>query len=112
MRCSNSCGFSPAYCQMTEMTGISIFGKISVGVLKSTNGVANSRASAHTMNVYGRRRARRTIHMDLVKCEPRAGRGNQARVRKECVIGGANTRIPAETRLDSFARGAGRACAV
>src|SRR3954447_26254358 len=98
MRCSNSCGFSPAYCQMTEMTGISMFGKMSVGVRSRMNGVANNRASAQTMNVYGRRRAKRTIHMELEKRSAAAGRGNRARVRNEFVNGVANTRTEAETR--------------
>src|ERR1700730_2727164 len=46
-------------------TGMSISGKISVGVRSSTTGVSKRIASASTINVYGRESANRTIHMGL-----------------------------------------------
>ena len=40
-----------------------MFGKMSVGVRRSTRGVINSNAMAATKNVYGRLSASWTIHM-------------------------------------------------
>jgi hypothetical protein len=51
--------------QATEMTGISIFGKMSVGVRRITAGLSKRMRIARTTNVYGRLRANRTIHMDV-----------------------------------------------
>src|SRR5215470_16385138 len=45
------------------MTGILMFGKMSVGVRKSTIGVRRMMTSAITINVYGLWRAKRTIHI-------------------------------------------------
>ena len=39
---------------MIETTGMSISGKMSVAMLRRTNGVASRISSAITMNVYGR----------------------------------------------------------
>jgi hypothetical protein len=44
-----------------------IAGKMSVGVLTRTNGVIKTSSNAATTNVYGRRRARRTIHMAFLR---------------------------------------------
>src|SRR5437773_1391892 len=63
IRCSISRAFSPAYCQMTLTTGISMAGNISVAVRSNTKGVVNRSNSAATTNVYGRRRASRTVHI-------------------------------------------------
>src|ERR1700730_17345259 len=49
---------------MMLMTGMSIDGRMSVGVVISTNGVASRIMMAITMNVYGRLRARLTIHIE------------------------------------------------
>src|SRR5262245_5625627 len=43
-------------------------GKMSVGVLVRTKGVIKSTSKAATTNVYGRRRARRTIHITCLRC--------------------------------------------
>src|ERR1035441_2627453 len=66
MRPSISSGLRPVYCQATAMTGILISGKISVGVRRITTGARIRISSATTINVYGRLRASRTIHI-LVK---------------------------------------------
>jgi hypothetical protein len=63
MRRSISSGGRPAYCQITETTGMSISGKMSVGVRTSESTPKMTTSSAPTMNVYGRCRAIRTIHM-------------------------------------------------
>src|ERR1700733_9295956 len=63
MRPSISSAFIPVYCQMEARTGISIFGKTSVGVREITNGLISRTSSASTMKVYGRERATRTIHI-------------------------------------------------
>src|SRR5580658_93373 len=63
MRPSISSAFIPVYCQMEARTGISIFGKMSVGVREITNGLISRTSSASTMKVYGRERAIRTIHI-------------------------------------------------
>src|ERR1700683_263117 len=70
-RVSKSSGFSPVYVQATEMTGMSIFGKMSVGVRRMTAGLSKTMRIARTTNVYGRLRANLTIHMDV----PLHGRG-------------------------------------
>jgi hypothetical protein len=46
---------------MTLTTGMLISGKMSVGIVRSANGVASRISIAITMNVYGRRSARPTI---------------------------------------------------
>src|SRR5579863_2354002 len=45
------------------ITGMLMLGKMSVGVRNSTNGVSSTITSANTINVYGRFRAKRTIHI-------------------------------------------------
>src|ERR1700733_8859106 len=47
------------------MTGMSILGKMSVGVRRMTAGLNNRMRMARTTNVYGRLRASLTIHMDV-----------------------------------------------
>src|SRR6185295_14714991 len=66
MRPSTSFGERPLNCQMTEMTGMLISGKMSTGVRAMVRTPPMAIRSAITMNVYGRRRARRTIHIALV----------------------------------------------
>src|SRR4029077_20654947 len=63
IRPSNSSGFIPVYCQATAITGMSIFGKISVGVRRIMTGLNTKMRTARTMKVYGRSRATRTIHI-------------------------------------------------
>src|ERR1700681_3141959 len=50
---------------MTLMTGISMFGKMSVGIVTIDRSPSTAISSATTTNVYGRRRASRTIHMTV-----------------------------------------------
>jgi len=51
------------YCHATAITGMSMFGKISVGVREIITGLRTKMSTARTMNVYGRSRATRTIHI-------------------------------------------------
>src|SRR5258708_38278109 len=64
MRFSISSGGRPLYDQITDSTGISMFGKISVGVRMIVSGPTIRSSKASTTNVYGRRSASRTIHME------------------------------------------------
>ena len=48
---------------MTLITGMLISGKMSVGMVRSANGVASTISIAITMNVYGRRSASATMDM-------------------------------------------------
>ena len=68
MRPSISSAFIPVYCQMEARTGMSIFGKISVGVREITKGLIRRMRIASTMKVYGRERATRTIHIQNFTC--------------------------------------------
>src|SRR5438874_1296923 len=52
---------------MMLTTGMLMAGKMSVGVRSRTNGVSKRRSKDATTNVYGRRRAKRTIHI-LFSC--------------------------------------------
>src|SRR5262252_6104951 len=63
MRPSSSSALRPLYCQATAMTGMLMEGKMSVGVRAMTTGLTMRIRSARTMNVYGRSRAIRTIHI-------------------------------------------------
>src|SRR5580704_10658156 len=63
IRPSISSAFMPVYCQMEARTGISIFGKMSVGVREITKGLIRRMIIASTIKVYGRERATRTIHI-------------------------------------------------
>ena len=65
MRPSISSGFRPVNCQATAITGMLMFGKMSVGVRRMATGLAIRIKSASTMNVYGRLSATLTIHMRL-----------------------------------------------
>src|ERR1700722_11151123 len=70
-RPSNSSGFMPENCHATAITGISMFGKISVGVRKIMMGLRTKMSTARTMKVYGRSRATRTIHITRTPpCKP------------------------------------------
>lgn len=61
-----SCDEKPLYDQTMLTTGISMFGKMSVGVRRIASGPAIRMRIASTAKVYGRRRASRTIHMTNV----------------------------------------------
>src|SRR5215470_16896104 len=63
MRSVISCAESPSYCQTTLMTGMFISGRISTGVRVIAMGLRIRINSAITINVYGRRSARATIHI-------------------------------------------------
>src|SRR5205809_247131 len=63
MRPSTSFGDSPLNCQMTEMTGMLISGKMSTGVRAIVRTPPMAISIAITMKVYGRRSARRTINI-------------------------------------------------
>src|SRR5947209_4571165 len=62
-RFSISSGEVPPYCQMMVTTGMSIFGKISVDMVTMETVPSTRISTAITTKVYGRLRARRTIHM-------------------------------------------------
>src|SRR5689334_6376894 len=70
IRPSTSFGESPLNCQMTEMTGMLISGKMSMGVRAIVSTPPMAMSIAMTMKVYGRRRARRTIHMASENATP------------------------------------------
>src|ERR1700751_3962923 len=65
MRFAICSGESPVYCQMMETTGMLMLGKMSVGVLRTASGPRIINRSARTAKVYGRRSARRTIHISF-----------------------------------------------
>src|SRR3984893_10781730 len=73
----------PVNCHATAITGISIFGKISVGVRRIMTGLKTKISTARTMKVYGRSSATRTIHiigpLALESRTNRAGHENQMR---------------------------------
>src|SRR5580704_7016583 len=64
MRLDISDGTRPVYVQMTLITGMLIAGKMSTGVRSSMTGLIRNNRSASTMNVYGRRNASFTIHIE------------------------------------------------
>src|SRR5580698_4628901 len=68
IRPSISSAFMPVYCQMEARTGMSMLGKMSVGVREITKGLIRRIRSANTIKVYGRERATRTIHILLGYC--------------------------------------------
>ena len=51
IRPSTSSAFKPAYCHATEITGMSILGKMSEGVRRIITGLAIRMSSAITMKV-------------------------------------------------------------
>src|SRR5580704_16421863 len=63
IRCSMSFGSIPGQVQTTLMTGLLISGNTSAGVRWMATTPKMMTRSDATTNVYGRRRARRTIHM-------------------------------------------------
>ncbi len=63
MRVDISCAESPVYCHTTVTTGISIFGKMSVGIDVMLKAPSSRIRNAKTAKVYGRRSASRTIHI-------------------------------------------------
>src|SRR5207244_5950037 len=70
MRPSTSFGESPVNCQMIEITGMLISGKMSTGVRAMGSTPPMAISVAITMKVYGRRRARRTIHIARPRALP------------------------------------------
>ena len=56
-----SSGDRPAYCQATPITGMPMFGKMSVGVFSAASTPTIRISTARTMKVYGRCSATRTI---------------------------------------------------
>ena len=63
MRFSISSGDRPPYVQTTLTTGMSIYGKMSTGMLMIALAPRMAISTAITTKVYGRRRANRTIHI-------------------------------------------------
>src|SRR5712692_7912554 len=90
MRPSTSFGESPLNCQMIEMTGMLIWGKMSTGVRAMVSTPPMAISIAITMNVYGRRRARRTIHM----VEPQFETGSAALLRRAPFASGDRAERP------------------
>src|SRR5258708_17854570 len=83
-----SLALRPVYCQTTLTTGMLMDGKMSVGVRSRTNGVSNKSSKAATTKVYGRRRAKRTIHIlcpQSVGEFPQFGRAARTRSRQQVV---------------------------
>src|SRR5665213_772458 len=66
MRSAICSGERPLYIQTTVTTGISMFGKISVGIERMLKTPRIRIKSAKTTKVYGRRSASRTIHIGLL----------------------------------------------
>ena len=62
MRPSISSAFIPVYCQMEARTGMSIFGKMSVGVRDITNGLISRTSRASTMKISQRTQSCRICH--------------------------------------------------
>src|SRR5712691_4665149 len=73
----------PVYCHATAITGISMFGKISVGVRKIMTGLRTKMSTARTMKVYGRSRATRTIHISRTLFTPIANRSREIQTSDE-----------------------------
>ena len=67
MRRSISSGEMPPYDQITLTTGMSTSGKMSVGMRRIDTMPSSATTIAATTKVYGRRRARRTIHMAMLE---------------------------------------------
>ena len=70
MRSPNCDAGIPVYWNTMETTGMSMFGKISLGVRTIANAPAISSSSAATTNVYGRLRASLTIHIKFCPLRP------------------------------------------
>src|SRR5436305_3057153 len=64
MRLSISSGDSPPYCHTMLTTGRSIYGKMSTGMVAIETAPRIAINSAMTTNVYGRRSASLTIHIN------------------------------------------------
>src|SRR5690348_1102949 len=69
IRDSISSGDMPSYRQITEITGMSTSGKMSVGMCVMLNHPSSAMAIAITTKVYGLRRASRTIHISCYRRE-------------------------------------------
>src|SRR5271165_1246131 len=85
-----SSGGKPPYCQTTAITGMSISGRMSVGIWRIEKIPATTMSIAMTTKVYGRRSARRTSHMvelDFGSGKVAGGR-EQAQACLTCGVGG------------------------
>ena len=63
IRLSISSGLNPLYCQTTLTIGMSMYGKMSTGMVAIDRPPRMAISRAMTTNVYGRRSASRTIHI-------------------------------------------------
>src|SRR5262249_19799676 len=81
IRPSISVGDSPLNCQMTVTTGMLIEGKMSTDIVVTDSTPSTAINKANTTNVYGRRRASRTIHI-LTSSESSAALPDRWRVRQ------------------------------
>src|SRR5580698_2908638 len=102
---------------MTLMTGISMFGKMSVGIVTIDRSPSTAISSATTTNVYGRRRASRTVHMAVPEATiaPRPVVEDHRENSGSCgtavhVYSGMRTRSTARERRLHLDRGGHRAC--
>ncbi len=85
MRFSMSSGVSPVYDHTRLITGILMLGKMSLGVVMTAATPKIAISTDTTTNVYGRRSAKRTIHMTTQPSESHRGSG---------VIGTINEAFP------------------
>ena len=77
------------YCQATAITGMLMFGKISVGVRKIMTGLRTKMSTARTMKVYGRSSATRTIHIARTPYNPSANSSPGASASLDMLIAGS-----------------------
>src|SRR5882762_10809091 len=100
-RPSNSSGFMPVYCHATAITGISMFGKMSVGVREIITGLRTKMSTARTMNVYGRSRATRTIHISRAPYIPIVNRSHEVQASDETAqsLDTTNPRVTARPEI-------------
>src|SRR5262245_27458031 len=86
MRLSISSGVRPLYCQTMLTTGMSMYGKMSTGVVAIATPPRMAIRTAATTNVYGRRRASLTIHIGASTRRPRATSPIADAVAKRAVV--------------------------
>src|SRR5260370_20838233 len=94
----------PVNCHATAITGISMFGKISVGVRKIMIGLRTKMSTAKTMKVYGRSRATRTIHITRTPYIPIAASTRDLMQCGQCNSGTPSASGPAIMRTESLGR--------
>ena len=75
MRSDMSCADRPEYCQMTLMTGMSMLGKMSVGVRENDHGRQDEQHQRQDDERVRSPRARRTIHITSPRLRYRKGFG-------------------------------------